>query len=119
MGCMSTRTACAARHSNCLLGAIDRASAEAMETDARYAVYLERQEREFQDVRKEEKTEIPESVDFSRVAGLSNELRQKLDRRQPRTLADAQRIDGMTPAALALILATVRQRQTDERRGAA
>lgn len=88
---------------------IDVHAAQAIEIEAQYAVYLKRQALEAAAMRKEEERLIPEHVDFSDVSGLSNEMRQKLTQRRPRTLADAQRIDGMTPAALALILMQVRR----------
>ncbi len=91
------------------LGAIGTVARDAVETDAKYAVYLDRQKAEAEIVRKEESRSIPEDLDFSAVPGLSNELRHKIATRRPRTLAEAQRIDGMTPAALAIILAHVRQ----------
>jgi tRNA uridine 5-carboxymethylaminomethyl modification enzyme len=90
------------------LRGIDSATAEKLETEARYAVYLERQEADFAAIRREEARLIPEELDFSAVPGLSNELKQKVRDRKPRSVADAQRIDGMTPAALALIIAHIR-----------
>ncbi|MGH6859999.1 MAG: tRNA uridine-5-carboxymethylaminomethyl(34) synthesis enzyme MnmG, partial [Phyllobacterium sp.] len=57
----------------------------------------------------EERLLIPVNIDFSITAGLSNELKQKLKQRQPGSIAEAQRIDGMTPAALALIIAQIRR----------
>ena len=101
------------------LGAIEPAIAEALETEARYAVYLDRQRNEAEQIRREERMQIPEGVVFSDVAGLSNELKQKLAARRPRTIADAQRIDGMTPAALGIVIACVRQSEAEARRGAA
>ncbi|EKF19029.1 tRNA uridine-5-carboxymethylaminomethyl(34) synthesis enzyme MnmG [Nitratireductor pacificus] len=82
---------------------------EKLETEARYAVYLERQSNDAAMLRREEAREIPGDLDFSAVPGLSNELKQKLALRRPRNVADAQKIDGMTPAALALIIAMIRQ----------
>lgn len=99
------------------LGAIPPKVAERLETEARYAVYLERQAVDTEMIRREEKTAIPEDADFDAVPGISNELRDKLRHRRPRTLAEAQRIDGMTPAALALILMTLRDET--RRQGAA
>lgn len=89
-------------------GTIPPKVAERLETEASYAVYLERQAADTEMIRQEERTAIPEDTNFDAVPGLSNELRDKLKRRCPRTLAEAQRIDGMTPAALALILMTIR-----------
>jgi len=101
------------------LRAIDPVTAEALETEARYAVYLDRQRQEAAQIRREEQTAIPEDMDFSAVAGLSNEMKHKLKLRRPRSIAEAQRIDGMTPAALAIVLACVRARELEARRGAA
>ncbi|WP_159586934.1 tRNA uridine-5-carboxymethylaminomethyl(34) synthesis enzyme MnmG [Chelativorans xinjiangense] len=98
------------------LGDIPPKTAERLETEARYAVYLERQAADADRLRQDESKAIPSDADFSSVPGLSNELKDKLRRLKPRTLAEAQRIDGMTPAALALILMALRQ---GEARGAA
>ncbi len=89
-------------------GAIDPRAAEALEIEAKYAVYLNRQKADAEQIRHEEGRLIPDALDFSSVAGLSHELRQKMRDRRPRSVADAQRMEGMTPAALALILAHVR-----------
>ncbi|WP_163270720.1 tRNA uridine-5-carboxymethylaminomethyl(34) synthesis enzyme MnmG [Chelativorans alearense] len=91
------------------LGDIPPKTAERLETEARYAVYLERQAADAERLRQDESKAIPSDADFSSVPGLSNELKDKLRRLKPRTLAEAQRIDGMTPAALALILMALRQ----------
>lgn len=90
------------------LGAIDRASAAALEIEARYAVYLERQARDAAALRRESGSAIPDDLDYGAIAGLSNELRQKLTVRRPRNLGEARSIDGMTPAALALVAAAAR-----------
>jgi tRNA uridine 5-carboxymethylaminomethyl modification enzyme len=89
-------------------GAVPARAAEALEIEAKYAVYLERQRSDVEQMRREESRPIPDALDFSTVAGLSNELRQKMRDRRPRSIADAQRMEGMTPAALALIVAHVR-----------
>lgn len=81
---------------------------EAVEIDAKYAVYMERQRSTMEVLRREEKRLIPIDLDYSSMQGLSNELRGKLQERKPRTLVEAGRIDGMTPAALALVLAQIR-----------
>ncbi len=91
------------------LGAIPVAIREALEIEARYAVYLERQSADAAAARREENTAIPPDVDFAEVPGLSTELRQKLLVRRPRTVADAQKLEGMTPAGLALIIAHVQR----------
>lgn len=87
---------------------------EKIETEARYAVYLERQGNDAAMLRREEARLIPAELTFDGIVGLSNELKQKLKDRRPRSIADAQRIDGMTPAALALIIASLRQFETQK-----
>jgi tRNA uridine 5-carboxymethylaminomethyl modification enzyme len=101
------------------LGGIDAASAEALETEAKYAVYLDRQAADAAVVRREEARTIPADVDFTGLPGLSTELKQKMRDRRPRSIAEAQRIDGMTPAALGIILAHIRHAEIDLRKGAA
>ena len=77
--------------------------------DALYAPYLERQEAEVRGLKKDEAFMIPAQVEFSNMVGLSSELRAKLQRRRPASLAEAAQIEGMTPAALTLILAHCRK----------
>jgi len=101
------------------LGSIVPSTAEALETEARYSVYLERQRSEVEQIRREERSEIPSGIDFSDVPGLSNELKQKLTTRRPRSIAEAQRIDGMTPAALGIVISCIRQSEAEARRGVA
>ncbi|NBE07311.1 tRNA uridine-5-carboxymethylaminomethyl(34) synthesis enzyme MnmG [Paragemmobacter ruber] len=79
--------------------------------DALYAQYLHRQEQDARLLQREEDTVIPDDLDFRAMAGLSNELALKLTRHRPSTLAQAGRIEGMTPAALTLILAHLRKAQ--------
>ena len=88
--------------------------AEQVEIDARYAVYMRRQEADIGELRREEAVELPGDLDFSLIAGLSNEIRQKLMAVAPRSLGQAGRIDGMTPAALTLLLAHVRKGRRGE-----
>jgi tRNA uridine 5-carboxymethylaminomethyl modification enzyme len=91
------------------LGALDRTTAEALEIEAQYAVYLERQQADIAAMEREEQLLIPLGLSFDSVPGLSNELKQKLRQRMPKSIAEAQRIEGMTPAALALIITQVRR----------
>jgi len=79
-----------------------------IEVDARYAFYVRRQELDVEALRKDEALRIPPELDFEGLPGLSTELRQKLARYRPATLAQAARIDGMTPAALLLLLAQLK-----------
>lgn len=91
------------------LGEIDAATAERIETDARYAVYLDRQQADIDAFRRDEQMALPETLDYHAIAGLSAELRGKLSYLRPRTLGQAQRIDGMTPSALTLLAARARR----------
>jgi tRNA uridine 5-carboxymethylaminomethyl modification enzyme len=77
--------------------------------DALYSKYLDRQARDAEMLRKEEALVIPPDFDFSALPGLSTELRLKLATAQPTSLAQAARLEGMTPAALTLVLARLRQ----------
>ncbi len=84
-------------------GALEPKIAEQLEIDAKYAVYLERQDADVERFRREEAMSLPEAIEYATIPGLSNELRQKLGAVRPLTLGQANRIDGMTPAALALV----------------
>ena len=75
-----------------------------LEIEIKYAGYIKRQEDEIEKIRRHESMQIPESLDFLNIDGLSNELRQKLDHHRPDSLARAARIPGMTPAALSILL---------------
>lgn len=88
---------------------IESATAERIETDARYAVYLDRQQADIDAFRRDEQLALPEALDYGAIAGLSAELRGKLTLLRPRTLGQAQRIDGMTPSALTLLAARARR----------
>ena len=79
--------------------------AEQVEIDAKYAVYLERQIADVVAYRRDEGFELPDDIDYERIAGLSNELRHKLKSIRPRTIGQAGRIDGITPVALTLLVA--------------
>ena len=100
-------------------GQIDAKTAERLETEAKYSVYLDRQQADVTQIRHEESRLIPDAVDFANVPGLSNELKQKMLARQPRSIADAQRMEGMTPAALAIIVAHVRNAEASAQRDVA
>jgi len=80
-----------------------------IKTDALYAQYADRQFSDAAAVRRDEHLEIPLDFDFSALSGLSGELKQKLQRYRPSNIAQAGRIEGMTPAALVLILAHLRK----------
>jgi tRNA uridine 5-carboxymethylaminomethyl modification enzyme len=82
--------------------------------DALYSNYIDRQKRDVELLRKDENQEIPANFDYSRIDGLSNELKLKLGRAQPANLSQASRVDGMTPAALTLLLAKMKQAQREK-----
>jgi tRNA uridine 5-carboxymethylaminomethyl modification enzyme len=88
---------------------MDRKIAAQLEVDARYASYVERQEADVLAFRKEEGVRFPADFDYAAVASLSAEVRQKLERLRPATLAQASRMEGMTPAALMLLLVHLRK----------
>ncbi len=99
------------------LSAIPDGIKEQLARDATYATYIDRQTADVQAMRREEAHEIPDGFDYSGLAGLSNELKGKLGQARPRTLAQAGRIDGMTPAALTLILASLRRSERQRSSG--
>jgi tRNA uridine 5-carboxymethylaminomethyl modification enzyme len=82
---------------------------EQLVVDAQYAVYLERQRDDIAAVRRDEHKSIPDGIDYAIIPGLSMELRQKLTQHRPQTIAQAQAMDGMTPAAVTLLLAVIRR----------
>jgi tRNA uridine 5-carboxymethylaminomethyl modification enzyme len=91
------------------LGRLDRFASEQIETDAKYAVYLDRQQSDIEQVRQDEAVTIPDDLDLDGLSGLSGELRDKLIAVRPTTLGQAARIEGMTPAGLALLLGGIRR----------
>jgi tRNA uridine 5-carboxymethylaminomethyl modification enzyme len=80
-----------------------------LEVDARYAFYVDRQEADVMAFRREEGARIPPDFDYASLPGLSAEVRQKLEALRPVTVAQAARMEGMTPAALMLLLAHLRK----------
>ncbi len=91
------------------LAAIPEAVSEALEIEAGYAVYLDRQESGILATRREEQRLIPSDFDFNMLSGLSNELKLKLAKHRPENMAQASAIEGMTPAAMALLLAMLKK----------
>ena len=83
---------------------------EQLEFDALYSGYLHRQEADIVAFKKDESLKLPADLDYAIIAGLSNEVRTKLVKAQPATLGQAGRIEGVTPAALALLLAHMKKR---------
>ena len=91
------------------LEAVDVESRRQVERDALYSNYLARQQKEIDVLERDEAHKIPLGFDFGALEGLSNELKVKLIAARPENLAQAARIDGMTPAALTLILGRLKR----------
>ncbi|WP_084351007.1 tRNA uridine-5-carboxymethylaminomethyl(34) synthesis enzyme MnmG [Primorskyibacter flagellatus] len=89
--------------------AIDSESREQLAREALYVHYIERQNRDVEMVRRDEAQVIPEDFVYVGVDGLSNELKSKLSAARPKNLSEAAKIESMTPAALVLLLAKIRQ----------
>ena len=85
-------------------GVDDAQVAEQVEIGEKYAGYLDRQREEIARQQRHEDTAIPDAFDYAAVRGLSAEVQQKLERVRPQTIGQAQRIPGMTPAAISLLL---------------
>ena len=83
-------------------------------TSEKYSGYIERQKREIQKIKRNENAKIPEEINFDDIEGLSNESKQKLNLVRPKTLAHAQRIPGLTPAAISLLLVHIKKKNTQE-----
>lgn len=80
-----------------------------VEIDAHYAGYLKRQSHDIASFRKDESISIPESINYDLFSGLSNEIKSKLKSVKPRTLGQALRIDGVTPAAAIILLSFIKK----------
>jgi tRNA uridine 5-carboxymethylaminomethyl modification enzyme len=85
--------------------------AQQIEIEAKYDVYMQRQAADVDSYRRDESFELPSEFDYATLPGLSNEVRQKLSTTRPRTIGQAGRIDGITPAALTLLVAHARRRK--------
>ena len=90
-------------------GELDLRIAAQLEIDAKYQVYLSRQAADVESYRRDESLVLDEDIDYAALPGLSNEVRQKLQLHRPRTVGQAGRIDGVTPAALTLLVAHMRR----------
>ncbi|RYE51597.1 MAG: tRNA uridine-5-carboxymethylaminomethyl(34) synthesis enzyme MnmG [Hyphomicrobiales bacterium] len=88
---------------------LPRGILEQLQIDATYDQYSDRQTKEVADLRRQETQRIPDSFDYGRISGLSNELKQKLSRARPDSILRASQIEGVTPAALLLLLAHLRK----------
>ncbi len=88
---------------------------EQVETQAKYAGYVVRQQDEIARQRRHGETALPEGIDYAQVRGLSNEVRQKLTQHRPETIGQASRIAGITPAAVSLLLVHLKKQRGDVR----
>lgn len=96
------------------IDSIPAAIGEQLAVDAQYAVYLDRQRHDIEAVRRDERKAIPAWLNYGAIPGLSMELRNKLEQQRPETIAEAQAMDGMTPAAITLLLAVIRRGEMRE-----
>ncbi len=94
---------------NADLESVEMPIREQISKDALYSNYIKRQEQDVAAMKRDEAQKIPAGFDYDLLGGLSNELKSKLQRIQPSSLAQAARVDGMTPAALTLILTRLKQ----------
>ena len=90
---------------------------EQVEIQAKYQGYIDRQLGEVEKGLASEETILPPDFDYSGIGGLSNEIRQKLVRHQPQTIGQASRIQGMTPAAISILLVHLKRGEMEARRG--
>jgi tRNA uridine 5-carboxymethylaminomethyl modification enzyme len=91
------------------LAGVSASVRDRLETDATYAVYLDRQQADIAAYRRDESVVLEDGIDFQGLPGLSNEIKAKLNLVRPRTIGQAARIEGITPAALTLLAAHARK----------
>lgn len=87
-----------------------------IETSKKYEGYIERQKKEIKKIKKYENAKIPKNIIFKEIKGLSNEAKQKLTKVLPKTIAHAQRIPGITPATISLLLVHLKKEETPSSR---
>ena len=99
------------------LSLIEREIQQQVLRDSLYSNYIDRQKKDIEAIKRDEAIKIPSSFDYKSMSGLSNELKNKLLTQKPKNIAQASRIEGMTPAALFLILSKVKQSQNQIKAG--
>ena len=99
------------------LSLIEREIQQQVHRDSLYSNYIDRQKKDIEAIKRDEAIKIPSSFDYRSMSGLSNELKNKLLTQKPKNIAQASRIEGMTPAALFLILSKVKQSQNQIKAG--
>jgi tRNA uridine 5-carboxymethylaminomethyl modification enzyme len=85
-----------------------RNEARAVETEIKFAGYLDQQKKSIEKLKAAEAVSIPEWLEYSAISGLSREMREKLERIRPITIGQASRIPGVTPAALSLVHVSIK-----------
>ena len=90
---------------------ISDVSREQIEIESKYKGYLDRQQNDIDDFKKDEQLILPNNIDYSKVGSLSNEVVEKLSKINPPTLGSAARISGVTPAAIIALLRHVKRKQ--------
>jgi tRNA uridine 5-carboxymethylaminomethyl modification enzyme len=103
----------AARHEPLRGLALDPDVALSLETDVKYAGYVDRQEENVVRMLRQESVEIPDDLDYRAMTGLANEAKDKLSRLRPRTLGQAARIAGVRPPDVALLAVHVERRRRE------
>jgi tRNA uridine 5-carboxymethylaminomethyl modification enzyme len=89
---------------------VDEQVSEQVQIAVKYAGYISRQAEDIERLRRQENTKLPDDLDYSSMEGMSNEVKQKLNQLRPETLAAASRIQGVTPAAVSLLLVHLKKR---------
>jgi tRNA uridine 5-carboxymethylaminomethyl modification enzyme len=92
-------------------GLQDETVVDQIEIEAKYSGYIARQQEEIDKLRRAESVEIPANLDLDAISGLSNEVKQKLRDHKPTTLGMASRISGVTPAAVSLLLISIKKQR--------
>ena len=82
-----------------------------VEIDAHYSGYLSRQLNDIETFKRDEKVAIPDDINYDSFSGLSNEIKSKLNQIRPKTLGQALRIDGVTPAAAIILLGHIKRKK--------
>ena len=83
---------------------------EQIEIESHYKGYIKKQKSEILSLKNDEKIKIPDELDYNQIISLSNEIREKLNKLKPKTLSQASRIDGITPAAVYILLSHVKRK---------
>jgi len=97
------------------LGSYSSEVREQISIEAHYKGYLKKQDSEILSLKKDEKIKIPEDIDYSEMSSLSMEIREKLSKIRPKTISQASRIDGVTPASLSFLLAFIKNREKSKK----